>query len=618
MIHFNKIKSYFHLLIVSIISFFTVSMTAQDSVIIESLDHIYKSLDTIENIDTKKDIYLYLRKEALKLNNDSLYLVYSMDYLKNFKSLNTTASSPNTLKVEYESLLFAARKSKNVILLARIHTHLSYLYRINAEYYNTDSKKAKYHAKKVFHLIAKDTNPTLSFLKSKAILECYVKEKNDSLFYYLDNLGKSRTKSYERIRNYYLMSWYRNQKDHKKELFYAKKYHDPHEQLVAYRNNHMHKEVDSLYQILLKKNFSDLVKSILDINMATSYVQRGKLKKAETFFLRALSYVEEHNGYEQYIEIYHKLRDLYERQNKNKELVVLQDRFIKFRTKITQDRLKDENIQLSMLNEIKQFEEDLYLQKMAAQNEANQSKLFKQRTTFYSSIIGLLLLLLGGFWYYRDKKMKLDLKSEISDMKIEVFRSQFKPHFTFNILNVVNYFIAKRQEKEAALALERITHLMRGTIDNLRSDFIEFEKELSLCKDYLYLESLRFEDKYTYTIQELPEDDITANWLVPPGIIEPFIENSVNHAFKGTSKKGKIEISFQQEEDQLIIYITDNGIGFDKNSAFKQNSHGLNISRDRLHTLSKYYNANFGLHIETNNGTKVSVTIPHIQPKIET
>jgi LytS/YehU family sensor histidine kinase len=195
------------------------------------------------------------------------------------------------------------------------------------------------------------------------------------------------------------------------------------------------------------------------------------------------------------------------------------------------------------------------------------------------------------------------------------------PHFIFNALNSVNNFIAKNDEKAANKYLSEFSHLMRMVLDYSKQDFITLREEIELNKLYLKLEHFRFRDKFDYTF----ESDIDGQELeveVPPMLIQPFIENAVWHGLRYKTETGKLSVSITKEKNDIIVTITDDGIGRKKSKALKtanQKNHkstGLNNVSNRLAVLNSTYNKNFSIYIsdlddsKENIGTVAKIILP--------
>ena len=161
-----------------------------------------------------------------------------------------------------------------------------------------------------------------------------------------------------------------------------------------------------------------------------------------------------------------------------------------------------------------------------------------------------------------------------------------------------------------------MSSLLRATLDNMNQKLVPYLSEYQICKNYMYLESLRFSEKFAYKFEPI-ESMTIQQWMIPPGIIEPFLENAVNHAFTGVRYKGKILLRQRIENNKLLIIIEDNGIGFKKSSLIEKKSHGLKITKDHIKVISKLYNSNIKLNIRSNKkGTYVEITIPKLNKRV--
>lgn len=128
----------------------------------------------------------------------------------------------------------------------------------------------------------------------------------------------------------------------------------------------------------------------------------------------------------------------------------------------------------------------------------------------------------------------------------------------------------------------------------------------------MYLELLRFSDRFEYEFMEL-NDPVIKEWKVPPGIIEPFLENCVNHAFKGVKSKGMISLTHQIENNCLVICVKDNGVGISSEHLYSEKLHGMTITKDVIKTTSKLYKTPIEYEIKSKGGTTVTLSIPKLE-----
>ncbi len=241
----------------------------------------------------------------------------------------------------------------------------------------------------------------------------------------------------------------------------------------------------------------------------------------------------------------------------------------------------------------------------------------RQKLIIYSLFGGLVLLLIVAFLmfkYIRQQRLANNL------LALKSLRSQMNPHFIFNALNSVNSFIASNDERTANKYLSDFSLLMRAVLENSEEDFIPLEKEMELLKLYTKLEHFRFKDKFDYDITV--DDAINVkDFVIPPMLLQPYIENAVWHGLRYKKTKGHLDISISQNNpDEISITIADDGIGRKQSKALKtqhqkkQNSKGMGNIKKRVSILNDMYKDKVDVSVldyqdEEDTGTKVIVTL---------
>jgi LytS/YehU family sensor histidine kinase len=227
--------------------------------------------------------------------------------------------------------------------------------------------------------------------------------------------------------------------------------------------------------------------------------------------------------------------------------------------------------------------------------------------------------------------LKSELEKEMAGLEMSALRSQMNPHFIFNCLNSINRFILVNDNDTASEYLTKFSRLIRLVLDNSRNEKISLKKELETVNLYLEMEKLRFIDKFDFLINVKPELQ-TENLLIQPMLIQPYAENAIWHGLLPKAKGGRLTISIEEQNNQLIVLIRDNGIGRKKAMELKarqlvnQKSHGMKITAKRLEMLNEKLNAQSSVSItdlyDVDNqasGTLVELTLPidytHHQPQ---
>ena len=270
---------------------------------------------------------------------------------------------------------------------------------------------------------------------------------------------------------------------------------------------------------------------------------------------------------------------------------------------------------VSKQNRILSLESDRELSESKYQLTTEQSK--RQKLIIYSLIGGLLLLLITAFLMFKYIKQQRLANNLLA---LKSLRSQMNPHFIFNALNSVNSFIASNDERTANKYLTDFSLLMRAVLENSEEDFIPLEKEIKLLELYTKLEHFRFQDKFDYTIN-IDKNIKIEDFVIPPMLLQPYIENAVWHGLRYKKTKGHLEIAITQTQtDEIKIAITDDGIGRKKSKALKtenqqkQNSTGMGNIKKRVSILNAMYKDKVDVFIddfqdEEDAGTKVIVTL---------
>lgn len=237
-----------------------------------------------------------------------------------------------------------------------------------------------------------------------------------------------------------------------------------------------------------------------------------------------------------------------------------------------------------------------------------------QRWIIGSLILIALLLLYSAYIQYKGIKQQ---KYANNQLALKSLRTQMNPHFIFNALNSVNSFIANNDERAANKYLSEFSQLMRAVLENSEEDFISLEKEIKLLELYVKLEHFRFKDKFDY-ILNVSEDLRLSEFVIPPMLLQPYIENAVWHGLRYKEDRGLLEIIFDQLDSETIkISIIDNGIGREKSMEFKtenqkrQNSKGMGNIQKRILILNEMYKDKVDVTVEnvSENGQGTKVTL---------
>ncbi len=258
---------------------------------------------------------------------------------------------------------------------------------------------------------------------------------------------------------------------------------------------------------------------------------------------------------------------------------------------------------------------------------AAKAEISRQRTIQKSITIGGVAILLATFTSFifykkrrdaRQKQQEAEFNTEVSETEMKALRSQMNPHFIFNSLNSIGDYIAKNNVQEADRYLGKFAKLMRMILVNSEQKDVSIADDLKALELYMQLEALRMNNKFTYEI--IVDNDIDKEaTLIPPLILQPFVENSIWHGIAQKEGPGKISIHIKKEDKNMInCVVEDNGIGRKQSAAIKtavpkqeKTSLGMKITQARIDILNKIKNSNAAVQLtDLAQGVRVEVKLP--------
>jgi LytS/YehU family sensor histidine kinase len=222
----------------------------------------------------------------------------------------------------------------------------------------------------------------------------------------------------------------------------------------------------------------------------------------------------------------------------------------------------------------------------------------------------------------REEQLKTEFNKQLAQAETKALRAQMNPHFIFNCLNSINSFVIEQKHEIASDYLIKFSKLIRLILDNSRSETISIEKELETLKLYVLLEAARFDNKFK-CVYHIAEEINTNSIMIPPMLLQPFVENAIWHGLMQKEGEGTITIEMKKENEEFLnISITDDGIGREKAAELKSKSathksHGLKVTSQRIEMMNKLNSTGAQVHIidlkdEQGHatGTRVELIIP--------
>ncbi|MGI8952474.1 MAG: tetratricopeptide repeat-containing sensor histidine kinase [Chitinophagaceae bacterium] len=256
-------------------------------------------------------------------------------------------------------------------------------------------------------------------------------------------------------------------------------------------------------------------------------------------------------------------------------------------------------MEMERLTEVKNKEILLLNQQKAlAASEIKRQTLIRNIIIF--SVIAIASLTFTFvFLYNRRKKAKFD--KQVMEVETKALRAQMNPHFIFNSLHSINKYVVENDKDNASAYLSKFANLMRLILENSREQEVPLEKDLHALELYMQLEALRMNNKFKYSIETSADID-KENTLIPPMLLQPFVENAIIHGVHN-KEDGMIKIKVNKENEMICCVIEDNGNGEQSRLISKglesemNKSLGRKIISERLNIINQIKKAKSSVNI---------------------
>ncbi|KWX70521.1 sensor histidine kinase [Paenibacillus jilunlii] len=214
---------------------------------------------------------------------------------------------------------------------------------------------------------------------------------------------------------------------------------------------------------------------------------------------------------------------------------------------------------------------------------------------------------------YKLEIQKKDLELERVRAELNYLESQVDPHFLFNTLNAILVICKKYKYEEVTDVIRNLALILRRLL-SWKDDLITVEEEISFIEMYLQIEKFRFQSRFTYDIDI---DPAVLNCRIPKMSVQALVENSCKHGLQSVKGARKIHVSASMNDAGLMIVVTDNGKGIEKEKLDWIESHlqaeqdsGKNIGlRNVYKRLMMYYDGRAGFTIESTEYERTAITI---------
>jgi tetratricopeptide (TPR) repeat protein len=355
-------------------------------------------------------------------------------------------------------------------------------------------------------------------------------------------------------------------------------------------------------------------------NMGTIYRDQGKNELSISYYRKSILYSEKVNDWYNLYWVYMDMSKLYLQMGDTSNAYLS---YVLYKQFSDSTLIKNRNQWFS--NARLRYDTDTHNREV----ELLSLRVKNQRILNFTFAMLTLLAIFIGWLLFRGTQLKSkrrisEMNRQISEIQQANLRQQMNPHFIFNTLNSIQYYMYQHDKLATNNYMTKFASLMRKVLENSQHTSIPLSDELNALTLYLELECIRFKDKFDYEIIVDEEID-TLMYQVPTMLIQPYVENSICHGLMPLEGKGSVRINLKQENACLLCTIEDNGIGreaarerHDRKEG-NHNSLGTRIAASRLDLVNSLYGTTLKTvytDLKDNDGkpagTRVEIHIPII------
>ena len=593
--------------------------SAQTEIDILSHQEIEKIFDDCmkeQDRSVRDSLFKYARLQASFAQLDSHYINYTIGQITD----SLVAVSRQAAIYMCEDLLFRKSAQMDSTSISFAHQIIGEMLSYQPLPSKTEISKAGRHAR-----LAMQYSPQFDFRKCNSLILHYIQTKNDSVLYLLDTYYTDTVlnSNSSLITEFVLAQWYDTIGDYTNQLVHAKNVGGM-ALILAYTNNKMYAQADSLYALIRASFRNPMVdNNYLAMQLAAHlYTEWGKYDLAEKLLDSCFAYFSRTQWVYEGEKTLLKQLYLYKKWRKPTKEAETYERY----NALIEGKLsfwdESQSSQIALLNTIKQAEFDGLKEIERESHIKDQRLLMEERKSnllikWFTLIAFVLTTAAVSYYFYvrfKMRSLKLKQRANFNRMRLELLRSQFKPHFTFNALSIVNYQLYKKDVAKAEETIMLLSNLMRDMLEVLSEPLVTIDREISFLTNYLELEKVRVSNAFNYTFC-LDENLNTEHYFIPGAITQVLIENTLKHGFSELKEKGEVYITLKKEAQHFSICVEDNGKGLLEQRAKKQPSRGLGLVEKRMENLSQIFKKAFRFNIENNpnkSGVLATLTFPFI------
>ena len=534
-------------------------------------DFLQKILTDFDDISNKDTIQIYNIIKSIHFSNiknrDSVIL-----HLNRIKGKNEIKVLEFLYRYKYETYGSDKISYQKIDSLYRIlhiaenhnskFTHLLYDELARAYFQNEDSEKALEYTKLYFENTPFKNNEKVMqrYFDIRVIIAIRL-ENLDEMLTYMD---KARELAFHLNDTIAIARAY----DYKSQYFM--------------KTNQFSKSVKAAQRSFAFHKKTNLLSNAVYHNLAFSFLKDKQPDSAIYYLNAGQKFLKENDIPSDISGYYRLLKDVYLFKKDYETVVKIHDTLLNL-THVNQIKVKNDKIAELELK-LKTEKKDNDIKVLIETNSLNQQVILQQK---WLLIIGGLVLIAIPLFIYntysrkllkeKNEKLEIDKKRYLLEQKAR--QSQLNPHFIYNAIANMQGLIMTDKKMEANVYLVALSKYIRDVLELNRQEFVNLDDKINAIENYLKLQQMRYENVFDYKINiNIQSEDL----LIPPMIVQPFIENSIEHGFKNIEHKGLLEINIEERENQLYIKILDNGSGKGVDSITGKKSLSRIITQERF------------------------------------
>lgn len=391
-------------------------------------------------------------------------------------------------------------------------------------------------------------------------------------------------------------------------------------ELVNLALNHIYtgdlrKSKDYLDESLL---IPDSLKTNYDLGI--TYVTYGRLyeemkssKKSVNSYKKGITFLEKDGISRALLDAHKKLSQGYEETGEYKMALESHKTYFQLNDSLHSIEMKESVKLLESRFKLRSKEEEV--KSLQMKNTLNELTINRQKRerNYILGLLGLSFLVTSVAFIAFMQRRKTKYLKELNQNKSKAVSARINPHFLYNSLNSLRRFLIDNEIEKANNYIFTFSALSRKILEHSEHYAIPLNEELNVIMDYVSLQQNKGGQSFEFEVVNPDKIDFDV-YQIPPNLLQPIVENCFEHALRGKTDTGKIEVQVRSsDKDMLQILVKDNGKGIGENIEKNRRSFGLSLVKERLESLSNKLGKGKLEILGSNNGTTVSLTIPQVQ-----